>query len=148
MKKIVYLCMFAFLFTFHISAQDHENDDHKMTVEQQTEIAVKKMTLRLDLSPSQENSIRPLLAEKIAKRKEIKEAKKASKKENTKLSIHERYNMKIAKLDDQIAFKADMKRILNEEQYERFEKLGARKACKVRKRGKRKMQHKNEKKDN
>ncbi len=131
MKKIVALLVLAVGFTITTQAQRGERGEHeKLTAEQQTELAVKKMTLKLDLTPAQQRQIKPLLAEKIAKRKTMHAKKKAMKesgKKREKLSADDRYAKKSKMLDAQIAFKADMKRILNEKQFERFEKMSARK---------------------
>ncbi len=143
MKKIVALLVLAVGFTITTQAQTGERGEHeKLTAEQQTELAVKKMTLKLDLTPAQQRQIKPLLAEKIAKRKTMHAKRKAMKesgKKREKLSADERYAKKSKMLDAQIAFKADMKRILNEKQFERFEKMtakrkhGAKKKLKKRK---------------
>ncbi|MBA6155737.1 hypothetical protein H3Z83_04265 [Tenacibaculum sp. S7007] len=134
MKKIVALLVLAVGFTITTQAQRGERGERgeheKLTTEQQTELAVKKMTLKLDLTPAQQRQVKPLLAEKIAKRKEMHAKRKAMKesgKKREKLSADERHAKKTQMLDRQIAFKADMKRILNEKQYERFEKMSARK---------------------
>ncbi|KAB1157463.1 hypothetical protein F7018_11095 [Tenacibaculum aiptasiae] len=152
MKKLIALFVFAVGFTLTTQAQKGKKGDfEKLTVEQQTELAVKKMTLKLDLTPAQQRKIKPLLAEKIAKRKAMHEKRKAMKesgKERKKLTADERFAKKSAMLDAQIAFKADMKRILNEKQYERFEKMAAKMKHKAKKKMKRrkhkKRHHKND----
>ncbi|WP_272151892.1 hypothetical protein [Tenacibaculum aiptasiae] len=152
MKKLIALFVLAVGFTLTTQAQKGKKGDfEKLTVEQQTELAVKKMTLKLDLTPAQQRKIKPLLAEKIAKRKAMHEKRKAMKesgKERKKLTADERFAKKSAMLDAQIAFKADMKRILNEKQYERFEKMAAKMKHKAKKKMKRrkykKRHHKND----
>ncbi|WP_420551481.1 hypothetical protein [Tenacibaculum aiptasiae] len=152
MKKLIALFVLAVGFTLTTQAQKGKKGDfEKLTVEQQTELAVKKMTLKLDLTPAQQRKIKPLLAEKIAKRKAMHEKRKAMKesgKERKKLTADERFAKKSAMLDAQIAFKADMKRILNEKQYERFEKMATKMKHKAKKKMKRrkhkKRHHKND----
>lgn len=149
MKKIIALLVLAVGFTLTTQAQKGKRGDfEKLTVAQQTELAVKKMTLKLDLTAAQQRKIKPLLAEKIAKRKTMHEKRKAMKesgKERKKLSANERFAKKSQMLDAQIAFKADMKRILNEKQYERFEKMAARKKHGAKKKMKRRKHKKNSK---
>jgi len=154
MKKIVALLVLAVGFTITTQAQRGERSKHeKLTVEQQTELAVKKMTLKLDLTSAQQRQIKPLIAEKIAKRKEMHAKRKAMKEsgdKREKLSANERYAKKSKMLDAQIAFKSDMKRILNEKQLEKFEKMSARKmhgAKKKMKKRKHKKEMKNDKSD-
>ena len=148
MKKTIVLLILAVGFTLTTQAQKGKrNKLEKLTVKQQTELAVKKMTLQLDLTASQQREIKPLLAEKITKRKTMHEKRKAMKENGQKrkeLSANERFEKKSKMLDRKIAFKAEMKRVLNIQQYERFEKMCARKTHKV----KRKMKHKKSSKQN
>jgi hypothetical protein len=139
MKKIG-LVLMALTLSLTVSAQKRKKG-HGFTVEQKTELALKKMTLDLDLSDRQANKIRPLLAEKINDRDSHRKNREAKKGEHKKLSSDERFKREMARLDKMIAFKANMKDILNDKQYERFEKVAARKKHKMkrRKRAHRKM---------
>ncbi|MEX6627203.1 hypothetical protein [Tenacibaculum salmonis] len=145
MKKIITVLVLALGFTLTTQAQKGKH--HKLeqfTIEQQTTLAVKRMTLKLDLTTTQQRQIKPLLADKIAKRKVMHQKRKAMKdanKKHLKLSANKRFNKEIQMLDAKIAFKAEMKRILNKEQYERFEKMSDRRMHKKRK------HHKNNKKE-
>ncbi len=140
MKKIG-LALMALTLSLTVSAQKSKKGKD-FTVEQKTELALKKMTLDLDLSDRQVNKIRPLLAEKINDRDSHRKNREAKKGERKKLSSDERYKREMARLDKMIAFKANMKDILNDKQYERFEKVAARKKHKMKRRGKhRKMRH-------
>ncbi|CAM1373494.1 hypothetical protein [Tenacibaculum xiamenense] len=153
MKKIVAILVVAFGFNSAIIAQEHKKEkfEETLTVDQQTELAVKKMTLKLDLTTSQQEKIKPFLAEQIADRKAMRAKRKEMKKNKQKPSSEERYKMMNARLDKQIAFKAEMKRILNAQQYDRFEKMADRKMHKMKKKmhkkGKkrRKMEHDDDK---
>lgn len=142
MKKLVTVLVLAIGFTLTTQAQkERKNSLDKLTVVQQTELAVKKMTLKLDLTPSQQRDITPLLAEKITKRKAMDRKKKAMKdrdKKGKELSANERFLMNSKILDAQITFKAEMKRVLNKQQYERFEKMNERKSHRTEKKMKRK----------
>mgnify|MGYP000020561158 CR=1 FL=1 len=150
MKKIIAILVVALSFSFTTQAQKgKKNKLERLTVAQQTELAVKKMTLNLDLTTSQQNQIKPLLAEKIAKRKEMQEQKKAMKEsgeKRVKPSAAERFEKKNKALDNKIAFKAEMKRILDKQQFERFEKINKKKAHKAKKKMKNKKRRKASKK--
>ncbi len=147
MKKIVALLVLAVGFTLTTQAQKGKRSHlEKLTVKQQTELAVKKMALKLDLTDSQQRQIRPLLAEKIAQRKSMHEKRKAMKEsgeKRKKLSANSHFEKKSKILDNQIAFKAEMKRVLNKQQYDKFEKMSARKMH----RAKKKMKNRKHKKD-
>jgi len=101
------------------------------------------MTLKLDLTEKQQRQIKPLLAQKIAAKKAMHLKMKAKKATAKKLPTDERYQMMNNRLDKKIAFKKQMKRILNEEQFKKFKKTAARKSKKFKKKGMRKkMMHK------
>lgn len=140
MKKAVAILMVALGLTATAQAQKGKKGNfEKLTPTQKTELAVKKMTLKLDLTPNQASQIKPLIAKKMEDKKVMFEKRKALKESGKKPTANERYAMKTAKLDKQIAFKKEMKRILNEKQYEKFEIISARKMKKgeCRKKGKR-----------
>lgn len=130
MKKIITVLVLALGFTLTTHAQKGKHHNlEQFTTAQQTELTVKKMTLKLDLTTTQQGQIKPLLADKIAKRKVMHQKRKAMKeagKKKGKLSANERFDREMKMLDAKIAFKANMKRILNEKQYERFEKMSDR----------------------
>lgn len=123
MKKIL-LFILSLGFIVSASAQKR-NKKEGFTTAQKTEIALKKMTLRLDLSERQQRKIRPLLAERIEKRTAQRKMYRANKEKRKNLTTEERYERKIARLNNRIAFKANMKEILNTKQYERFERSAA-----------------------
>ncbi|QXP72643.1 hypothetical protein H0I31_02780 [Tenacibaculum sp. AHE15PA] len=152
MKKLVTVLVLAIGFTLTTQAQKGKRNNLEMlTVEQQTELAVKKMTLKLDLTTSQQRDITPLLTDKFIKRKEMHQKRKAMKEsgeKRAKLSADDRFNKKSNALDAQITFKAEMKRILNKQQYERFEKMSAKKKHKAKKKMKHRKGLKEEHSDN
>ncbi|MGY8911011.1 MAG: hypothetical protein ACKVIG_14300 [Flavobacteriales bacterium] len=144
MKKIASILILVFAFTVTAQAQKKDKRDHKtpkFTVEQYADLAVKKMTLALDLSDKQQNQIKPLISAQAAARKAAMESRKENREANKKPSADEIYAMKSKQLDNQIAFKSEMKNILNKEQFEKFEKI-----AKMRKgKGKKMMKHKDSK---
>lgn len=110
-------------FTTQAQKKDKENKRRDFNLQQKRALAVKKMTLRLDLTESQISQIEPLLNEQIKDRMKMREERKALKENDTKLTSDEQYALATEKLDKQIAFKKEMKLILDEKQYERFEKM-------------------------
>lgn len=134
MKKIVAILVLALGITSTVEAQKGKRENfEKLTLEQRTELRVKKMTLALDLTSNQASQIQPLLLEQAENRKAMRTKRKALKESGKKLTANERYAIMSKKLDKQIAFKKKMKSILNDKQYERFEKMMARKMKKFKK---------------
>ena len=110
-----------------------------LTPEQQAELQVKKMTLELDLNAKQQAEIKKIALEQAQKRETKKAEWKANKEAGKSLSKEEKFAMKNQMLDNQIAHKAEMKKILTPEQYAKWESKQAER--------KDKMQHKRASKD-
>lgn len=110
-------------FTKYKQLQKEKRKKMNFTVEQRVAMAVKKMTLSLDLSESQQKKIRPLLMAQATTKKEAMEARKKAKQELKRPSSDEVYQMKMQRLDNRIAMKNSMKEILNKDQFEKFEKM-------------------------
>lgn len=92
-----------------------------LTPEQQAELQVKKMTLELDLNAKQQAEIKKIALEQAKKREAKKTEWKASKEDGKSLSKDEKFALKNQMLDNQIAHKAEMKKILTAEQYAKWE---------------------------
>lgn len=124
MKKLVKIIVLVFAFTLTVQAQKKKgNKGSKLTIEQQTTLAVKKMTLALDLSDKQQQQIKPIVMAKMTDRKDFIEKRKASKENNEKPTSDEIFAIKNKQLDHQIVMKNSIKNILNEEQFEKLEKM-------------------------
>lgn len=106
------------------SRRDRSSMKH-MTPEQMATLQTKQMTLALDLSDSQQKEIQDLNLENALNRSEKMKEMRAKKEsgELKKLTSEERYNMKIAMLDHQIAQKEKLRNILNKEQYIKWDKM-------------------------
>ncbi len=92
-----------------------------LTPEQQAELQVKKLTLELDLNAKQQAEIKKIALEQAKKREAKKTEWKASKEDGKSLSKDEKFALKNQMLDNQIAHKAEMKKILTAEQYAKWE---------------------------
>ena len=124
MKKIASILILVFAFTLTAEAQKRRKDQKpKLTVEQHTDLAVKKMTLSLDLSEKQQNQIKPVISAQIKSKKAVMQKRKENRIAKTRPTGDEIYAMKSKHLDNQIAFKNTMKDILNKELFEKFEKM-------------------------
>jgi len=148
MKNILYAL--AILFTINLAAQ--ENSEHgerggkkkaqkeflqSLTPEQMATLQTKKLTLALDLSEQQQEHVLALQTKAATERKAKMEARKAKKEKGEKPTDEERYQMMNERMDAKIAFKKSMKEILTTAQYERWEKMQAKRA-----KGKKKMKGK------
>lgn len=151
MKNLILVAL-AFI-TFQGIAQEnkksHKKGDHQkrmaMTQLSANEIATlqtKKMTLFLDLNESQQRDIQKINLRNAAERKAHMEARKAKKESGTasKPTSEERFAMMNDMLDKKIAAKAEMKKILNADQYEKWEKVQAKMSAKRKGHGKKKGQ--------
>jgi hypothetical protein len=134
MKKIASILVLVFAFTLTTQAQKKRKEKGpKLSVEQHTDLAVKKMTLALDLSEKQQNQITPLIKAQASEKKAAMESRKEARKSDKKPTADEMYAMQSKRLDNQIAFKNSMKNILNKEQFEKFEKMAKRRMQKGKK---------------
>ncbi|MGB2128242.1 MAG: hypothetical protein ACPHXR_02075 [Flavicella sp.] len=89
----------------------------EFSLQEETTIRLKKMTLTLDLTSSQQKEMLPLISEMIThKRKALKEREKSEKKTN-KAQAFAKINQH---LDFKIAMKKKIKEVLNSKQYEMF----------------------------
>jgi periplasmic protein CpxP/Spy len=95
-----------------------------LTPEETASLRTKKMTLHLDLNKSQQAEVYKLNLENANMRKNMMETRKAKMQSGSmeKPTKEQRLAMENAKLDHQIAMKAKMKTILNNDQYVKWEK--------------------------
>ncbi|SMG50394.1 hypothetical protein [Arenibacter troitsensis] len=129
MKKLIVLMVLMAGITAMAQKPERERGDRgnmrDMTPEQIATLQTKQMTLALDLTDAQQKEIQSINLENAVKRSEKMNEMKARKEsgEAKKLTSEERYAMKTAMLDHQIAQKEKMKKILNKEQYMKWEKM-------------------------
>lgn len=146
MRNLVNILVLVFAFSLTTTAQKKRKDKRpKLSIEQHTNLAIKKMTLALDLTEKQQIQIKPLLQAQAEKRKAAKEKREEMRKNNTKPTADEMYKMQADRLDDQIAMKGKMKEILNKEQFEKFEKMARSRKMKAKQKMKKMMAMKKKK---
>ena len=108
-----------------IMAQPRNNNHQRngmeqFTPEQRSELQVKKLTLELDLNESQQKEMKAFIVDKNTKMEAHRTAMKAMKEKGTMPTSDERFAMKSKMLDEQIATKKRMQKILNEKQFEKW----------------------------
>lgn len=127
MKNLIMIVVL--LFGFAVVAQNpkmekrqNKKEMHQkmkdMTPEQVAALRTKQMTLQLDLTEAQQIQIEKLELERAKNRKTRFE----SKKERAELTADEMAAKKMAMLDEQIEMKKQMKSILTEAQFQKWEK--------------------------
>lgn len=126
MKKLILMTFLMAGMTIVAQPRNNKhqgNEIEKFTPEQRSELQLKKLTLELDLNESQQKDIKAFIADKNAKMEAHKTAMKAMKEKGTKPTSDERFAMKSKMLDEQIATKKRMGKILNEKQFEKWTAL-------------------------
>jgi protein CpxP len=122
MKKVFLALVLIFgLTTFAQGKKEGKVEREKMSPEQQVELQVKRMKLDLDLNDKQSSEIKAILTKQTEKRATKRAEMQAKKAEGKKPSKDEIFKMKNAMLDEQIANKTEMKKILNAEQFAKWE---------------------------
>ena len=91
-----------------------------MSPEQVATLETKKMTLALDLNEKQQQQIQEIHLDKAIERQTFRQERKAR---DSKPDADERFEIMSDRLDKQIAVKDQMKDILSNEQYEKWEKI-------------------------
>lgn len=123
MKNIASILVLIFVFTFTVQAQKKRGYKQQLTINQQTSLKVKQMTLVLDLSDKQQQQVTPLLRTAIAFRQAAMKKRKEARKQKKRPSSDEIYAIKSQVLDNKISMKRNMKNILNATQFETFKKM-------------------------
>lgn len=108
MKKV--LSIIVIFFSLITQGQNEIENPEKLTIAQKSNLTVEKMAMRLNLTEDQKRQIKPLITELILYRR----VSKSEKEELVKKA-----NIRLNKM---LAFKKQMKTILNKEQFAKFEK--------------------------
>lgn len=105
--------------------RERNHEMMKLSAEDIATIQTKKMTLFLDLNDSQQIAIQKINLENATQKKAMMEAYQAKKAsgELSKPSGEDKLNKLNKSLDHQIAMKAKMKSILNDDQFAKWEKV-------------------------
>ncbi|UWX54379.1 hypothetical protein NYZ99_15765 [Maribacter litopenaei] len=128
MKKVIMTAIL--LIGISAMAQDHNRKEGRgnrhmkdLTPEQMATLQTKRMTLALDLTEDQQSKIQALFTKNAAERKAKMEAHKARKESGETLTDDEKFALRNERLDQQIAQKEEMKSILDDTQYSKWEKM-------------------------
>lgn len=130
----MWILAMAMAVTVGASAQNRKEHREPLKPEQRAELRAKRMTLALDLNEKQQQDMQKLLLEKGKQRAEFRRQHMAERKEGKKLTADERFNRRSKMLDDRIAMKAEMKKILTPEQFGKLERINKERHHELRKR--------------
>ena len=137
MRKLIVIALA--LISIQAIAQSEKRDrserSQKMntfSAEEMATLKTKKMTLFLDLNGSQQTEVQKVNLKNATLRKAMMEKRKARRESGTaqRPTKEARFKMENARLDHKIAVKAQMKKILDKEQYTRWEKAHLKMAAK------------------
>ena len=118
MKTLNYII--ALLLTTTIFAQEHQPKKVSFTVEQKAEIFVKRLDLVLELNNDQIDKIIPIF---IAKIKKTSSKVAALKKDKTRLSNDDQFNIAMVRLKDEATLQNYLKKILTRDQLRIWKQL-------------------------
>lgn len=111
----------------------------QFTPQQRNELRLKTLTLDLGLNAAQQKEIGKIITEMDAKREAYKTAFLEKKEAGTKPTNDELFAMRIKLLDEKIATKERLKKILDPKQFEKWEQMQSKRIEKNRKNAKKKM---------
>ena len=126
MKKLVGLTAIVILFSLTITAQAKKERIRKgsaFTTEQQATLQSKKLALSLDLDANQQKSVAKLMKAQADNRKKMRDQFQQNKQDGVKLTNDEKFELQNNRLEKQLEHKAAMKKILNDEQFEKWSKI-------------------------
>lgn len=104
-------------------AQDKKMNMDEFTPEQRAELQTKRLTLELDLNDKQQKELKKLLTEQSKKQEEARAKHKAMKESGKEPTTDERFAMQSKMMDEKIAFRAEIKKILSEKQMAKWDEL-------------------------
>ncbi len=126
MKKILIILLLAFSVSIYAqNEKKYKSLAKDFTPEQQAILKTKKMALELDLNDTQQSQILELNKKWAGERDKNREAFKGQNAEE--MTATDKFNRMNKMLDTQLANQKQIKKILNNDQYETWKKTGNKK---------------------
>jgi hypothetical protein len=129
MKKTIGFLTLILLITVTVNAQRPQKERNRrgldQTPEQAATLQSKKMALALDLDKKQQNAVFNLMKENAVEREKLRTEMKSKVQDGNKPNATQRYALQNDRLDRQIAHKAEMKKILSTDQFQKWEKMSS-----------------------
>ena len=126
MKKIITVALLIVGMTSFAQERKMKSEKAEMeqlTPEQRNQLHLKKMTLELDLNAEQQKEMSKIIAEQNTKREAAMAERKANEEAKQKITSDERFARQNKMLDEQIALKERVKKILNPEQFKKWDEM-------------------------
>ena len=123
MKKLIVLALLVVGTTIIAQERNRKHQGNEMeqfTPDQKSQLMLKKMTLELDLNEAQQKEMSLMISDKIAKMESHKVEMKAKREKGVRPTKDERFAMQMKRMDEQIAMKKRMEKILNAKQFEKW----------------------------
>ena len=124
MRNIIGILVVVLLASTAINAQGQKNNSKKranFNTEQKATLQTKRMTLHFDLDKNQQKAIYNLNKKQAEKRLANAERFKQNKEKGVQLTTEQCFENQNNRLENQIATKAEIKEILTEEQFKKWE---------------------------
>lgn len=117
--------------------QQRPEKEHRepFTAAQRAELRSKNLALKLDLNDKQQKEIEKLVLARETEREQLMAQHKAEIKTAKKPTADERFAMMSKRLDAEITMKKEVKKILTNEQFSKYEQLREEQHRKMEKRG-------------
>lgn len=148
MKKLIGILTLVLVLTLSntMNAQQQKRMQKKSNYspEQMATLASKKLTLHLNLDSKQQKEVLNILSREASNRKAMMEKMKERRASGEKPTDTERFEFENNRLDRQIAHKSEMRKILSNEQFEKWKKsiaLKMKQGKKKMRQGKKRMSH-------
>ncbi|MDV7187080.1 hypothetical protein R3X25_07285 [Lutibacter sp. TH_r2] len=127
MKKLIALLTLVLVFSLTANAQKQKSgkkgSQTNLTAEQVATVQTKKLDLLLDLNESQNDKIYTIFKKQAEDREAARAEMQKRRTTGTRPTEEERFAFQNERLDRQIAHKAEMKKILNSDQFEKWEEF-------------------------
>lgn len=126
MKKLIAIAVLLIGFSTFAQrpARNLRNENlEQMTPQQRNELRIKKLTLDLSLNSTQQKEMGKIIAEMEAKKEAFQKERLAKKEAGKKATNDELFAMRTKHLDEQIATKERVRKILDAEQFKKWEKI-------------------------
>jgi len=122
MKKLIGLTALVILFSLTLNAQNNKrgNRNSQFTAEQSATLKAKKLALQLDLNEKQQKDIYKMMKKNAEERVKTREERQSNRQKGTPLTQEQRFKNANLSLDKQITHKAEMKKILSPEQFDKW----------------------------
>lgn len=126
MKKLIVIALVLVGTTIIAQERNRKHQGYQMeqfTPEQKSQLMLKRMTLELDLTDAQQKEMSVFISDKIAKMQTHRAEMKANREKGVKPTNDERFAMHMKMLDERIAAKKRLEKILNAKQFEKWTSL-------------------------